>query len=138
MIRRPPRSTRTDTLFPYTTLFRSPPDTISGPLGTSCACTAAGKTDRASSAPQHALAGKIIGVSISKRDRPHPSPLALCQAAAGRLRSGFLHHLARIMSDHNPGLRPWRDISRRKCRQIMAGDVPVGGGSPITDRKSVV
>src|SRR3546814_13504258 len=24
MIRRPPRSTRTDTLFPYTTLFRSP------------------------------------------------------------------------------------------------------------------
>src|SRR3546814_1330311 len=25
MIRRPPRSTRTDTLFPYTTLFRSQP-----------------------------------------------------------------------------------------------------------------
>src|SRR3546814_10583534 len=25
MILRPPRSTRTDTLFPYTTLFRSPP-----------------------------------------------------------------------------------------------------------------
>src|SRR3546814_3565876 len=29
MIRRPPRSTRTDTLFPYTTLFRS--DQIAGP-----------------------------------------------------------------------------------------------------------
>src|SRR3546814_14235396 len=27
MIRRPPRSTRTDTLFPYTTLFRSSPAT---------------------------------------------------------------------------------------------------------------
>src|SRR3546814_5510141 len=27
MIRRPPRSTRTDTLFPYTTLFRSPEET---------------------------------------------------------------------------------------------------------------
>src|SRR3546814_10570023 len=26
MIRRPPRSTRTDTLFPYTTLFRSAPE----------------------------------------------------------------------------------------------------------------
>src|SRR3546814_10599550 len=26
MIRRPPRSTRTDTLFPYTTLFRSTPE----------------------------------------------------------------------------------------------------------------
>src|SRR3546814_292518 len=28
MIRRPPRSTRTDTLFPYTTLFRSPLDEV--------------------------------------------------------------------------------------------------------------
>src|SRR3546814_2583328 len=37
MIRRPPRSTRTDTLFPYTTLFRSSYTTPSGgvpwPLG---------------------------------------------------------------------------------------------------------
>src|SRR3546814_5270026 len=30
MIRRPPRSTRTDTLFPYTTLFRSERNTASG------------------------------------------------------------------------------------------------------------
>src|SRR3546814_6327053 len=30
MIRRPPRSTRTDTLFPYTTLFRSPRSARSG------------------------------------------------------------------------------------------------------------
>src|SRR3546814_12912921 len=29
MIRRPPRTTRTDTLFPYTTLFRSPSDLAS-------------------------------------------------------------------------------------------------------------
>src|SRR3546814_6876880 len=28
MIRRPPRSTRTDTLFPYTTLFRSADDAL--------------------------------------------------------------------------------------------------------------
>src|SRR3546814_952575 len=28
MIRRPPRSTRTDTLFPYTTLFRSGPGVV--------------------------------------------------------------------------------------------------------------
>src|SRR3546814_2669896 len=28
MIRRPPRSTRTDTLFPYTTLFRSLPEPV--------------------------------------------------------------------------------------------------------------
>src|SRR3546814_9760695 len=30
MIRRPPRSTRTDTLFPYTTLFRSPCEDCGG------------------------------------------------------------------------------------------------------------
>src|SRR3546814_4712905 len=30
MIRRPPRSTRTDTLFPYTTLFRSTPSVTRG------------------------------------------------------------------------------------------------------------
>src|SRR3546814_12637921 len=31
MIRRPPRSTRTDTLFPYTTLFRSPVESLDLP-----------------------------------------------------------------------------------------------------------
>ena len=29
-------------------------------------------------------------------------------------------------------IRPWRDIERRKSRQIMIGSVPVGGGAPIT------
>src|SRR3546814_1135243 len=33
MIRRPPRSTRTDTLFPYTTLFRSTGGRVEGPQG---------------------------------------------------------------------------------------------------------
>src|SRR3546814_1110021 len=33
MIRRPPRSTRTDTLFPYTTLFRSGADKFSSTFG---------------------------------------------------------------------------------------------------------
>jgi (E)-4-hydroxy-3-methylbut-2-enyl-diphosphate synthase len=43
-----------------------------------------------------------------------------------------LHYRATAMSDHNPGLRPWRDIARRACRQIMVGTVPVGGDAPIT------
>lgn len=29
-------------------------------------------------------------------------------------------------------IRPYRDIERRKSRQIMVGDVPVGGDAPIT------
>src|SRR3546814_7928647 len=45
MIRRPPRSTRTDTLFPYTTLFRSTGSSSS----TSCAGTSRGGPFRSSS-----------------------------------------------------------------------------------------
>src|SRR3546814_4385299 len=44
MIRRPPRSTRTDTLFPYTTLFRSVADAIAehyAPLGPNDRCPGA-------------------------------------------------------------------------------------------------
>src|SRR3546814_1034016 len=41
MIRRPPRSTRTDTLFPYTTLFRSPSSwTSTRPRSTSASAPA--------------------------------------------------------------------------------------------------
>jgi len=29
-------------------------------------------------------------------------------------------------------IRPWRDIARRKSRQIMVGSVPVGGDAPIS------
>src|SRR3546814_2333532 len=43
MIRRPPRSTRTDTLFPYTTLFRSHGYSYSGwPLRPPCRCRGCG------------------------------------------------------------------------------------------------
>ena len=30
------------------------------------------------------------------------------------------------------GIRPWRDIERRQSRQVMVGDVAVGGGAPVT------
>ena len=29
-------------------------------------------------------------------------------------------------------IRPWRNIYRRKSRQIMVGNVPVGGDAPIS------
>src|SRR3546814_9541808 len=49
MIRRPPRSTRTDTLFPYTTLFRSP--------RTARSSASAGRERRWRSAPRTAPPG---------------------------------------------------------------------------------
>ena len=36
------------------------------------------------------------------------------------------------MSQDHTLLRPWRHIDRRKSRQIMVGNVPVGGDAPIT------
>src|SRR3546814_7808191 len=62
MIRRPPRSTRTDTLFPYTTLFRSP----------------ARRRDRADR-EQSVRAGKRQGKSVGPhrgRGRGRRQPLA--------------------------------------------------------------
>src|SRR3546814_6292211 len=38
MIRRPPRATRTDTLFPYTTLFRSMSDMLGSCIALLCCC----------------------------------------------------------------------------------------------------
>ena len=32
---------------------------------------------------------------------------------------------------HNP-VRPWRNIERRRSRRIHVGEVPVGGGAPIS------
>ncbi len=33
---------------------------------------------------------------------------------------------------HLHSIRPWRQIDRRKSRQIMVGNVPVGGDAPIS------
>src|SRR3546814_18425018 len=55
MIRRPPRSTRTDTLFPYTTLFLSQSHMLAG-------------TDDASDAP-------LVKIFFSERSEEHTSEL---------------------------------------------------------------
>src|SRR3546814_9060328 len=62
MIRRPPRSTRTDTLFPYTTLFRSKAEPISAIYPDSPAENGGWKV-------------KTIGAS-STAQKPHGSPEA--------------------------------------------------------------
>src|SRR3546814_3396571 len=58
MIRRPPRSTRTDTLFPYTTLFRS------GGLG-----RVRGGRAAAPRSASRAVVGRAWGTSVGSRVR---------------------------------------------------------------------
>src|SRR3546814_13148467 len=68
MIRRPPRSTRTDTLFPYTTLFRSP-----GPV-----------TPIADAQPTAVLVDALFGTGLK---RPLDPALADClRTLAGKAR----------------------------------------------------
>src|SRR3546814_20417524 len=71
MIRRPPRSTRTDTLFPYTTLFRS---TSYG--GTIAMMTTIHFPERvqslflAATTPSFAMAEPIVSQAPAGRDAP--------------------------------------------------------------------
>src|SRR3546814_14452502 len=81
MIRRPPRSTRTDTLFPYTTLFRSTSRSSSSPRRR-CARSAI-PLDRLSftdlARPRVALPWRL---AASTRPAPVSSALSLTSAAA--------------------------------------------------------
>src|SRR3546814_632988 len=61
MIRRPPRSTRTDTLFPYTTLFRSTePATRVGPCSAQRSTSGLLKSSRASYSVSGTIGGRTL------------------------------------------------------------------------------
>src|SRR3546814_13523812 len=71
MIRRPPRSTRTDTLFPYTTLFRS-------------SCRSAGRRQpQAAAAAQHRAPGRSLQDQAVEGESPprHQLPQRSAEAA---------------------------------------------------------
>src|SRR3546814_15137934 len=63
MIRRPPRSTRTDTLFPYTTLFRSRLRRIEGGAGAVRGDPARRDRSRPAACPCHAAGADAHGVA---------------------------------------------------------------------------
>src|SRR3546814_14546982 len=79
MIRRPPRSTRTDTRFPYTTLVRSYAEQRPNP------CAEKGRARRVACDPRpaHAVVCKAVGLAdrglCAVADRPH----SRFRAAAG-------------------------------------------------------
>src|SRR3546814_10201312 len=68
MIRRPPRSTRTDTLFPYTTLFRSRLSIPAGPEH-------AEVVRERGIAPEPSYGGQLQDMAIPGRSEEHTSEL---------------------------------------------------------------
>src|SRR3546814_2011772 len=78
MIRRPPRSTRTDTLFPYTTLFRSP-----------VLCNAGARKSRSASANREDQA-----LSSFARYPPLDGRVAFVSGGASGIGAAMVRHLA--------------------------------------------
>src|SRR3546814_11561210 len=101
MIRRPPRSTRTDTLFPYTTLFRSVDEAAGIDFG-------AGATDAAGRGRDAGFAVQGLGQYARERGLAHPPGTrkqpCLVQSLRGKCMRQSPHHV--ILA--NQGVkRPW-------------------------------
>src|SRR3546814_1395821 len=99
MIRRPPRSTRTDTLFPYTTLFRSQSGPHRGWHGPGDRPLPAGP---ANAMGLHvAVARRAERNRHARTDRPlparHQSPVGAGQPAAGRRAEEHTSELQSLM-----------------------------------------
>src|SRR3546814_7585037 len=88
MIRRPPRSTRTDTLFPYTTLFRSPSHRRF-PIGPAPNPCASGGTSRAHNRSRHLYPAQPLRVSASPRELVSWWPLRPLHKPLKRLKQHF-------------------------------------------------
>src|SRR3546814_2441807 len=69
MIRRPPRSTRTDTLFPYTTLFRSTP--VSKPWDRGSRSRVTSPPTAPAQPPQRAQYNGINDAALPRSTNPH-------------------------------------------------------------------
>src|SRR3546814_6651358 len=80
MIRRPPRSTRTDTLFPYTTLFRSAPGFIKSAM-----------TDVLPDAQKEALLTKIPAGKLGEGEDIGAAVAYLASREAGYVTGLTLH-----------------------------------------------
>src|SRR3546814_20807090 len=93
MIRRPPRSTRTDTLFPYTTLFRSrnhpgAHDRTDVPFGPQCLWTGVGGTGGEDRAGTAFRCGGAAGPRSAAPDHAHACGADDVRAPAQTARGG--------------------------------------------------
>src|SRR3546814_5482969 len=106
MIRRPPRSTRTDTLFPYTTLFRSA-RAVTGGLPSEALVAHVIVSKYADHQPLYRQAQILArqGVSLDRRSEEHTSELQ------SLMRSSYAvfclkHKKKNRTSDRRPRLQP--------------------------------
>src|SRR3546814_19859782 len=114
MIRRPPRSTRTDTLFPYTTLFRSPAlDRRRGALADRASGGGVGGQARRAVPRRRPPPPPLSRLSARLRLAPHDEPLRISQP---RQPSGCLPALGRAA---RRGTRPPPGLQLPAARQRL-------------------
>src|SRR3546814_12273049 len=121
MIRRPPRSTRTDTLFPYTTLFRSPG---SGRRGPGAAPSFAAPTGTRARAPPFVDARQMRVVGETRRQfRPGLRQIGRLLAVergdiGGQTALGGIRQRRGVALPPSGGQHPaGRQIGRESCRE---------------------
>src|SRR3546814_17698740 len=125
MIRRPPRSTRTDTLFPYTTLFRSM--AMSVPTAVSAAHASLSVMSARSDDDVLRLtqaAGKVARQNMYGTVAWHLFMIPL--AAAGRV-APWLAAISMFLSSLGVADNSWRFFRRKTRRQPRAGRRGAGG-----------
>src|SRR3546814_18150276 len=133
MLRRPPRSTRTDTLFPYTTLFRSV-EAIDGAQGHPVVGSARGReaSDAPSSPePEPERRGDRLAPRLSDAAPPNrPVSNTICSAADSTRILGLARPRARRKdrhmkrrTQHRCGHEHNTTISRTKGRETGRGHV---------------
>src|SRR3546814_8453476 len=71
MIRRPPRSTRTDTLFPYTTLFRSTTSHGNTEITAAGGLLPPGRTSKLAARPDYLIPATAAGKTASRIGAAH-------------------------------------------------------------------
>src|SRR3546814_16405726 len=141
MIRRPPRSTRTDTLFPYTTLFRSDNEDehLFHDLATATNTPALSFADVAAKAALSMF--MLRGIEIHEREYAIKAEYAQDKYAENMLLAVIADaHRLSSLDNQSPVTRlgiasaspltPWMEIGKASCRERMCrnGRYKVVGG----------
>src|SRR3546814_17929688 len=114
MIRRPPRSTRTDTLFPYTTLFRSPSGVVEAEDG----ARARNNLLPVVVSRRPVVGGRTVGVRPEGSDddrEPWVTPIKGDEHLVARLRAEPRAGVTACHHRRDPG--PGADIDQASCRE---------------------
>src|SRR3546814_14775194 len=114
MIRRPPRSTRTDTLFPYTTLFRS---FVTRPLTIIIGAAKIGTTNANMVDCEERRTGKLPRSRKTRAERPKKIAGAVCPGVTG----------CELAAGPNPRCHRGTPSGKESCREGVCQSGEISG-----------